>query len=57
MTSTPTEHALSVRPVDWNRPARKTALTITDPELDALYAQSDVLLRLLTVALAAGAAE
>ncbi|MEW1760515.1 hypothetical protein AB0393_28885 [Streptomyces cyaneofuscatus] len=56
MTSIPTEHPLPEPPADWSRPARKTASTITDPELDALYAQRDVLLRLLVASLAASAA-
>lgn len=56
MTSIRTEHVLPAPPADWSRPARKTASTITDPELDALYAQRDALLRLLTVVLAGGAA-
>ncbi|WP_154693850.1 hypothetical protein [Streptomyces mutabilis] len=56
MKSTRTELAPPTPSADWSRPARKTASTITDPELDALYAQRDVLLRLLAVALAAGAA-
>lgn len=41
---------------DMDRPARLTASTITDPELDALYDQRDALLRLLAVSLTAGAA-
>ncbi|MEO3976923.1 hypothetical protein [Streptomyces sp. CAU 1734] len=36
---------------------RKTASSITDPELDALYAQRDALQRLLVIVLVAGAAE
>ncbi|WP_171053378.1 hypothetical protein [Streptomyces marianii] len=35
--------------------ARQTASTITDPQLEALYAQRDALLRLLAVSLIAGA--
>lgn len=49
------EHPRPATPVRWSRPTRKTASTITDPELDALYAQRDVLLRLLAASLAAGA--
>ncbi|MFG2211035.1 hypothetical protein [Streptomyces sp. NPDC048638] len=56
MTTTHTEHPLPALPNGWTRPTRKTASTITDPELDALYAQRDVLLRLLATSLAAGAA-
>ncbi|MFD4525595.1 hypothetical protein ACFWP7_17045 [Streptomyces sp. NPDC058470] len=55
MTSTHAEHPLPAPPPTWSRPARKTASTITDPELDVLYAQRDALLRLLAGALAAGA--
>ncbi|MFJ2218275.1 hypothetical protein ACIQVO_38780 [Streptomyces sp. NPDC101062] len=35
-------------------PPRKTASTITDPDLDALYDQRDALLLLLTASLIAG---
>ncbi|MER8119000.1 hypothetical protein [Streptomyces sp. NPDC094031] len=37
-----------------DRSARKTASTITDPELDALYAERDALLRLLVICRLAG---
>ncbi|MFJ4703029.1 hypothetical protein ACIP5N_33245 [Streptomyces sp. NPDC088768] len=39
-----------------DRHARKTASTITDPELDALYDERDTLLRLLAVIRVAGPA-
>ncbi|MFE1476573.1 hypothetical protein ACFW6N_22325 [Streptomyces cyaneofuscatus] len=60
MKSTNTEHqAPADAPADASgvdRRGRKTASTITDPELDALYDQRDALLRRLASARGAGAA-
>ncbi|MCX4826684.1 hypothetical protein OG883_44390 [Streptomyces sp. NBC_01142] len=50
------DHQLPADAPDRDRLARKTASTITDPELDALYDQRDALLRLVAVSRVAGAA-
>jgi hypothetical protein len=49
------EAQLPAGAADMDRLARKTASTITDPELDALYDQRDALLRLVAVSRVAGA--
>ncbi len=54
--STNTEHQAPADASGVDRRGRKTASTITDPELDALYDQRDALLRRLASVRGAGAA-
>ncbi|WP_159047697.1 hypothetical protein [Streptomyces sp. WM6378] len=53
MTSTTSERQHSTPTPDMDPAARRTASSITDPDLDALYDQRDALLRLLAVSLIA----